>query len=446
MGSLLEGLFAGRAGVQSHGAALSIISDNIANSNTTGFKSSRADFVDVLAGNLGGQNGANITGTGSYVHASTTIFKQGSVEKTGRDLDAAIDGNGFFILKDEFGATYFSRAGNFKIGPDGYVRNQTDLYVQGFSMTGAGGIGPLSINTVSSYTLPTTKATISGNLNASAPATGDPFTYHTWTDLNANTSLATFVDVYDSLGAVHTITIMFFKQQNTSGDVTWVTNAYIDGSDMRTGTTDLNGNVATVGQPFLITTNVTLPFSSTGFSLPDGLTFNSNGQRDPLIFPDMVANMDWSNGASISSVEINYDPMTQYSNPSHINSIVQDGFRSGTVESLSIGEDGTLIALLNNGQKIGIGKIALAVFANLEGLQRVGDSRFVQTFESGQAVIGTPNSGKFGRLISQSLELSTTDLSDEFVKLIIIQRGFQGCTRIIGKMDELLGGIIAMVN
>ena len=446
MASILEGLFAGRAGVQSHGVALSIISDNVANANTTGFKSSRADFVDVLAGNIGGQNSSNITGSGSFVTASTTIFTQGSIEKTGRDLDVAIDGDGFFILKNEFGAVYYSRAGNFKIGPDGFVRNQTDLLVQGFSMTGAGGLGPLSINTVSSYTSPTTRATISGNLNASAHATGDPFSYTSWADLNTNASLNTFVDVYDSLGAVHTVNIMFFRQQNASGDITWVANAYIDGSEIRSTAVDLNGNPAVTGQPFLVATNVTLPWDPVNFTMPQGLSFNSNGQRDPITFPDLTTNMDWANGASSSNVQINFDPMTQFSSPSYINSIVQDGFRSGTVDSLSIGEDGTLIALLNNGQKVGIGKIALAVFSNIEGLDRVGDSRFVQTFESGQAVVGTPNTGKFGRLIAQSLELSTTDLSNEFVKLIIIQRGFQGCTRIIGKMDELLANIIQMVN
>ncbi|MDR2337411.1 MAG: flagellar hook-basal body complex protein [Deltaproteobacteria bacterium] len=446
MANLLEGLFAGRAGVQSHGAALSIISDNIANTNTTGYKASRADFIDILAGNIGGQNGSNIAGTGSYVPSSTTIYKQGTQEKTGRELDAAIDGNGFFILKDENGVTYYSRAGNLSIGNDGYVRSQTGLYVQGYAMNGAGGIGPLSINTVSSYSSPTSKVTISGNLSAGQLATKDmsdptALSYTTWEDLTNNASLSTFVDVYDSLGAVHTLTILFFKQEDSSGNISWISNAYIDGSEIKG---------KTAGTPVLMGSNYDNP-----------LTFDENGARpasNPPSDDDLVVNMsnpdskisasklEWANGATNSEVKMCFEPMTQYDNASYINSITQNGFRSGNVESISIAEDGTLVALLNNGQKVGIGTIALAVFANQEGLVRAGDSRFVETYESGQAVIGVPGTGKYGRLVSQCLELSTTDLADEFVKLIVIQRGFQGCSRIIGKMDELLGEIIGMVN
>ncbi len=454
MANLLEGLYAGRAGVQSHGAALSIISDNIANSNTTGYKASRADFIDILAGNIGAQNGANISGSGSYVSSATTIYRQGTQERTGRELDCAIDGNGFFILKDENGVTYYSRAGNLSIGNDGYVRNQTGLYVQGYAMNGAGGIGPLSINTVSSYSSPTTKVTVSGNLSASAVATGNmnpsnpPLAYSTWDDLTGNASLSTFVDVYDSLGAVHTVTILFYKQDDGAGNISWTANGYIDGSEVAGGT---------AGNPVLLGSNVYGYDPATGApSTKTTLEFDAYGKRvSTAEFTDLTINMtangpsgllSWANGAVSSEVGIKFDPMTQYDNASYINSIIQNGFRSGNVESVSIETDGSLVALLNNGQKITIGTIALAVFANQEGLVRAGNTCLVETFESGQAVVGEPGTGKFGSLVSQCLELSTTDMADEFVKLIVIQRGFQGCSRIIGKMDDLLNEIISMVR
>jgi flagellar hook protein FlgE len=250
---------------------------------------------------------------------------------------------------------------------------------------------------------------------------------------------------------VHTLTILFFKQEDSSGNISWISNAYIDGSEIKGGK---------AGEPILMGSNYSNP-----------LTFNENGARPSSNLPsdqDLIVNMStpgviasswgthnfdtipsslaWANGATNSEVKMRFEPMTQYDNASYINSITQNGFRSGNVESISIAEDGTLVALLNNGQKVGIGTIALAVFSNQEGLVRAGDSRFVETFESGQAVIGVPGTGKYGRLVSQCLELSTTDLADEFVKLIVIQRGFQGCSRIIGKMDELLGEIIGMVS
>ena len=140
MPSIIDGLFAGRSGIQSHGTGISVLADNISNSNTTGFKQSRADFADLVAGNLSGGSSV-VAGSGSAVTAVTPILTQGTFEFTGRGLDVAIDGNGYFTVADAAtGQKFYTRAGNFKIDTNGNVLDQNGYQVQGFPSTGAGGL------------------------------------------------------------------------------------------------------------------------------------------------------------------------------------------------------------------------------------------------------------------------------------------------------------------
>ena len=424
MPSIIDGLFAARSGIQSHGTAISVLADNIANQNTTGFKASRADFSDLLAGTLGGSSTVQL-GSGSTISGVTPILSQGTFEFTGRGLDMGIDGNGFFAVEDNAsGQRYYTRAGNMKIDTDGYLLDQNGYRVMGYSANGAGGLGNLNVNERTQETVSTQEASISGNLNAAAevfdPTATVPTTGDTWQEFSEGAQFSTFVDVYDSLGASHTVTIFFF---HTAAAHDWVAKAVVDAGELTGAGLPAAGNPVELG---LV-----------------NLDFDNTGARDPLpTGPDVTIAPAWSNGAAASSIKLSLHPFTQFSSNSTISSISQDGTGSGSVVGFTVQEDGTLFAQLDNGQTASIGKIALATFANAEGLRRVGNSLFAETANSGEPVIGTPNTGTFGALTAGALELSTADIAADFIKLISLQRGFQGSSRIITNINDLLKEIV----
>lgn len=418
MPGLVDGLFAGRAGIQSHGIAISVLADNISNSNTVGFKAGRAEFTDLLAGNISGGGGGLQIGSGSNIAAVTQVFNQGSFEFTGRSLDAAIDGNGFFILQDNSGQRLYSRAGNFKVDSDGNILNQNGLSVLGFPRNGAGGLEALNVNDISQASVATQNITISGNLDAGAPApTAPPAAPGDFQDLADVANFSTFVQVFDSLGGSHNATVYFFHTAEAPS--TWTAQVYVDGGDVAGGT---------AGVPSLLGETTTLEFNASG-QVAAGNTFTLNATN-------------WANGGTTDAIDFSLNPITQFASNSTITSITQDGSGSGNVVSFNIEQDGTLFALLDNGQTTTIGTIALATFANQEGLRRQGDSLYAESNDSGEPVIGTPNTGRFGALAPEALELSTSDLASDFIKLISYQRGFQGSSRVITAIDDLYNELI----
>lgn len=425
MPSITEGLFAGRAGIQSHGAAISVLADNVANSNTVGFKSSRAEFVDLLAGTISGGGGGTTVGSGSEVRKVTQIFQQGTFEFTGRGLDLGIDGDGFFIVENVAGTRLYTRAGNLSIDSNGSLRDQSGNTVLGFPSSGTGALQELNVNTISTQSQPTTEVTLAGNLDASQNGgTGiDEVTLPvTFAKLGGAAEFSTFVDVFDSLGESHTVTLYFFGNADDTAN-TYDVAAYVDGSEINGGT---------AGTPVQLGATVEVDFGSDGTQAT---------AADDII---AAVGVDWANEATDSDINFNLSPFTQFSTPSSISSITQDGSGTGSVTSFNVEEDGTLFALLDNGNTASVGKIALATFANPEGLSRTGDSLFIESSESGEPVVGTPAAGRFGALEAGALELSTSDIAADFIKLISLQRGFQSSSRIITNIDDLLNEIISL--
>ncbi len=420
MPSIIDGLFSARAGIASHGTAIATLSDNISNANTTGFKASRADFADLLAGNLSGASGASV-GSGSQVISTTQILNQGTLEFTGRGLDIAIDGNGFFMVQDVGGSgqTYYSRAGNMKIDPAGNLLNQNGFQLLGFPTGGAGGLEPLNVNERSSNSIQTNAVTIGGNLSADAPFTaGIPAAGSTFNAYNTASQFSTFVDVFDSLGGQHTVTNYFYHTTPNN----WTVVAVVDGAD--TGV-------------------LPVPTSELGRV---NLVFGADGLRTTVPVPpasDIPATPAWANGSSTTSpLDFTYDPFTQFSSPSAVTSITQDGTGGGAVIGFTVESNGNLFAQLDNGQTATIGTLALASFSNNEGLRRIGGSLYAESTDSGEPVVGRPNTGTLGALEAGALELSTADTAGDFIKLISLQRGFQGSARIITSINDLLNEII----
>jgi flagellar hook protein FlgE len=444
MPSIINGLFSGRSGLSSHGSAIAVVGDNISNASTIGFKTSRAEFSDLLAG---GQTAGKVIGSGSQLAAVSTLMDQGTLEFTGRPLDLAVDGNGFFVLAD--GAQrFYSRAGNFKVDSAGYVVNQDSLTVLGFPNGGSGALEPLNINSISQNSVATSSLSVSANLNASGtpttalaaiPAALDagqnPLAAGnvaaaaiTYKNLSDAAEFSTVVNVFDSLGAAHTITFFFFNQ----GGNTYNVRGYVNSEDVDTAGT-------ATGFPRLIE-------NAAGSTGNIQLTFGGDGSRTgaPASGIDLTAVVPWQNGANSSTIDISFDPITQYSAPSNVLSITQDGQGVGSVTSVSIQENGDIFAILDNGQSSVIGTVGLVNFSSPEGLVRIGDNLLQKSPDSGEPIIGTPGAGKMGKIQAGSIELSTVDIANEFVKLITLQRGFQANSRIITTINQLLNDIIQL--
>ena len=431
MAGLVNGLFSGRSGISSHGIAIAVVGDNISNSNTTGYKASRAEFEDIIAG---GQTAGKVVGSGSQVSGVTSVFEQGTMEVTGRDLDLAIDGNGFFIVENG-DQRYYTRAGNFKLDGEGYLVDQSGNRVQGFPVGGTGALEDLNVTSITQQNVATEHISITGNLDArdvaipggaaSIPATAETGGTASYADLTQAAAFQTVVDVFDALGASHTVTAYFFKTQDgtSTQDSEYTVKLYVDANEVEGTGAD--------GKPYCVGTTT--------------MTFDGNGTRTNAPVPpnsDISSTVQWSKGSGATTIEYSFSSFTMYSTNAGITSITGDGNGVGAITSLSIDKAGQIFALLDNGQSSVIGTIGLANFANQEGLERVGTNYLQESLESGAPIIGQSGSGTLGSIESGSLELSTVDIASEFVKLITLQRGFQANSRIITTINQLLNEII----
>jgi flagellar hook protein FlgE len=425
--SIVNGLFAGRSGIASHGAAIAVVGDNISNASTIGYKASRAEFEDLIAGEGGG---GKTVGSGSSLAAVTTIFGQGTFEFTGRPLDLGIAGNGFFVVA-QGEQRFYTRAGNFKVDSSGYVVNQNGLEVLGFPANASGALERLNVNTIEQSSVATTDLSMVGNVSAGAtvisaagiPATtGSPPTT-SFADINARAAHSQAIDVFDSLGKGHTLTAFFFKTGATAPQYTVKMYARNEEVDATPGT--FSGYPREVG-------------SCT-------LSFGGDGQRTGTIpATDITASIAWNNGSNASSIDVSFSSFTQYSGQSNIQVISQDGKGIGAVTDISIDDSGLITAKLSNGQSANIGTIGLAAFSSPEGLTRNGFSLLSKSLSSGEPIVGRPGSGTLGKVKAGSLELSTTDTAAEFVRMITLQRGFQASARIITTVNQLLNEIIQL--
>lgn len=426
--SITSTMFTGASGLRSHSDAMSVVSDNIANVNTIGYKRGRANFADVMGGQLAGTP----TGAGSTIGGVQMSFTQGSLLGTGNTTDLAIRGEGFFVVNgviDGVNADYYSRDGSFQIDKDGFVVNGDNLRVQGYPTDGAGGLlnaaGDLQLDLNSIAPNPTAEVNIVANLNAEdAISTGTPFDI---TNPNTTSDFSTSMTVYDSLGKGHQLEIYFKK----SGDAppAW------------------DYHVATAGD------EVTPAAATALVELGNGsLTFNTDGSLDSYSLTQVTAN--WA-GADPATIDLNLgagtagggtgvDGITQYALPSATTFLSQDGFGSGDLAGLNIDETGTMLGLFSNGQQRVLGQVALARFSNNDGLERRGNGLYASTRESGSAVVGQGSSGGRGSIISGSLESSNVDLAQQFVEMIQLQRGFQSNSRSITTADEMLNEVLSI--
>jgi len=407
----LTALFTGASGLQANSAALDVIGNNLANLNTTGYKTQRTLFKDLVYQTMnpgsaptatsGGTNPAQ-NGFGVAVGTVDSLFSQGSVNPTGRSLDAAIQGSGFFVVSNGQ-STAYSRAGSFGVDAAGFlVDPNTGFRVQRTGTVGQGsattpGFQVPGINDIrvpfgaGAQGTPTSSVTLQGNISSG---------------LSIGQTASTAIQVFDSQSSPQALSLTFTKTGVNTYDV---------------ATSVSNGTA-------------TLP--------PTSVTFDTSGL---LVSPATVTvNVAGINGAAAQTVTVNLGTagqatgLTQFGGASTAAAVTQDGSGSGTLASVSFDGNGQLIGQFSNGRTIPLAQLAIAGFNNEGGLLRTGQNYFSTGPASGEAIIGVAREGGRGGIQGASLEGSNVDVAIEFSRLIIAQRGFQVNARTVTAANETL--------
>jgi len=447
-------MFSSVSGLKAHQTKMDVIGNNIANVNTIGFKSSRVTFKEVFSQTLqsasapdqttgrGGINPMQV-GLGIGLSAIDTITTQGSVQRTDNVTDLSINGEGFFVVKNGNSGTYaFTRAGDFIIDKLGNLTTSSGMNVYGWMDYGgkadANGnyifdtdkeIEPINLYT-DDYNKnkriiaakKTSQVAFAGNLDASNNAIG--------TDAVTNglpePQFISTVIVYDSLGNDYEININFWKLEadgatadGETGTTTWYWTATVDGS----GTTSAaNGYLKFDGKGEIITNDSTA-----------------------TVTPKIRLVPDESVGTEPVDIDLDFSKLTMYAADSSVKDTYVDGYPTGTLVSFNIGSDGVITGVYSNGQQQPLGMLALAMFDNPAGLERIGNNLYVETTNSGNFRRGIKAGADGSGTISPgTLEMSNVDLSKEFTEMIITQRGFQANSRIITVSDEMLQELVNM--
>ena len=542
---MLTSLFTGISGLKANMSAMSVIGDNLANMNTIGYKGSRVSFADLLAQNIGGSYGTNQVGLGVMLSDVSPLFNQGSLESTGSGTDLAIEGNGFFVLRDLSGTSYYTRAGQFNFNKDGSMVNPEGLFVRGYMADAVGNLGNTVEDVQLSFAPVPPRATgamdLVANLDSDADVKGFVFSAGTndvinftanagavsaslindgglidaqaytgaqtavaiktameiaspgdnfaveyqelsgtfkitndignagalslsWTTSNAAASLgftldsgaiaqgaldssdvtagafdildpvntsnfSTAMTVFDSLGNSHQVAIYFRKDVVAAAGNTWEWFAVVNGADSQSGNTEIQAQ-GTVDFTNSGALNSESPISYTagGFNFAGG---PAQAQQIAIDYGDSIG--EGSDGLS---------GLTQYAQASSVFSQYQDGYSVGNLQSVFVESDGTLVGVFSNGITRTMAQLVMGSFASPENLKKDGGNRFLETLSSGQALISSPGTSGLGSIHANALELSTVDISEEFVRMITAQRGFQANSRIITTTDDMLAELV----
>lgn len=403
------------SGLQAAQTDLSVISHNLANVSTNGFKKSRSEFADVIASSVS-QNPTSQIGSGVVVKANRQEFSQGNLVQSSSSLDLAISGDGFFAIKpslDDVGVNY-TRNGAFLVDPNHYVVDGQGGHVLVYPVDGSGNVVSTDLNSAVALRLPETSGTpvatqnvgLSANLpsTATVPATGtfnrfDPSSYNA----------ATSTTVYDSDGNAQTLT-NYFVRTGTGTPSTWSVYSYVGDQQLTVG-----GSAAPVTLTFDASGAITSPTSATSF---DAFTPAS--------------------GATPQTLSLDFGTATKQAAGSfEVTNKSQDGVAVGQLQGVSVDESGLVKASFSNGDTQVLGKVVLVNFANPAGLRQLGNSNWASTGLSGEAVLGQANSNGLGSLLSGTIERSNVDITEELVGLIAAQRSFQANAKALDTASQI---------
>ena len=405
---MLRSMFSAISGLRAHQTKMDVAGNNIANVNTVGFKGSQTVFQDTLsqvirsggapAQDRGGSNPAQV-GLGVKVAAITTNWTQGATQSTGRSTDFMIEGDGFFVTRSGT-EQLFTRAGSFEFDGTGKLVTPDGSVLRGWMADADGAVnsnGPIEDLSVPYGQIvspvATTTSGLGGNLGAASPV---------------GEALQTAVRMYDAQGKAHDVAYTFTK--DAADD--WTLSVTVDGA----------------------------PVALDAAGMED-ITFNADGTLATPAAPSVVSFSPGLPGWA-GPVDIDLSAISQYGGSSTVEVTGQDGFALGSLQSFTLGNDGTITGVYSNGMRQPLGRLALASFNNPGGLEKAGNSSFRVGDNSGAAMIGLAGVAGRGVLNSGALEMSNVDLAEEFTGLIVAQRGFQANSRVITASDEILQDLV----
>lgn len=422
--SILRAMYSGTSGLSAEGEALGIVGDNVANSNTIGFKESRAIFEDVLGGAIGRTN----EGGGVHMARAQQIFAQGSLLNTGQPTDLALSGDGFFVVHgvvDGITGDFYTRAGQMTLRQDGVLVNADGMAAQGYAAMQNGqfsaALSSIQLPTGQIQPKPSANLTVAANLDATSVAP-----QQAWNAQNpaATSNFSTSMQVYDSLGNPHSVSVYFRK----TGANSWDYHVLGAGGEIQGGVQGQNYEFGSGSLTFTNTgalqqqTNVGGTVSFVGAAPNQAFTFNF--------------------GTPTSSGGTGLDGITQFGSPSNVSAQKQDGYASGALAGVKVEADGTVRGLYTNGEQIAVAKLAVAKFRSNDGLARAGHNLWMQSRESGEPAVGAAGSGGRASVVSGALEQSNVDVATQFVDLISHQRAFQANSKTITTADEMLQEVV----
>lgn len=391
----------GLSGLRAVSEELNVISHNIANVNTAGFKAGRAEFAALYSGGQAGGVEMN--------NVSQNFDRNGDVVTSGRALDLAISGSGFFVLSDSKGQVAYSRAGMFQKDADNRIVASNGMALQGYGVNADGQlvpgvIGDLKVTAANVPAKASTKVDFVANLKADASKVDTTAAGYTFDPNDASSyNFSQSGKLFDSLGVEHTLTHYFVK----TGDNTWRTHYYVDGKPVQSG----------------------------GADQVQDLVFKADGSlQSPT--GNVTLNLSPA-GANPMAVELNVSGLSQYASDFNVSRNQSDGYTAGDMTGVRIEQDGSLMAVFSNGQSLLQGQIVMANFANASGLQQGDNTTWTQTFSSGQPTQGVPGTGTLGSLTSGSYEGSNVDLTGELVNLMTAQRNYQANAKSISAADKM---------
>lgn len=439
----------GLSGLNTSSKNLDVIGNNIANSGTYGSKVSRAEFGDIYAASLNGA-GQNQTGIGSQLQTVAQQFTQGNITTTENPMDLAINGNGFFWLKDSASGgqqDYFSRNGQFKVDDEGYIVNNDGLRLQGFPIDAAGGAsgtsGDLQLKSGQVPAQMTSKASLEFNLDSRAKFTAEEGVQGM--DLNDSSTYnnTTSMTVYDAKGQQIAVTF-YFQRAKTSE---------VDPNDPNGQLQDIWNVYATAnGQPI-----------NADGSVPDGgnptepitqMVFGADGKiQSPtaplgLIIPAGTSSLGYPTqqigtvGDPTTGIQLDLTKVTESGSTFAVSAQSQDGYAPGSLTGIQVDKSGQILARYSNGQSKVTAQLRMATFGNVQGLQSLGGNVWASTSTSGAPVEGKAGNGQVGPIQAGALEESNVDITAELVAMVTAQRAYQANAQTIKTQDQVLQTIV----
>lgn len=461
---MMRSLYSGVSGLQNHQTRMDVIGNNISNVNTTGFKRGRVNFQDMISQQVGGAakpteelGGVNPkdVGLGMTIATIEQVFSQGNLQTTGVSTDVAIQGNGFFILKDG-DESFYTRNGQFGLDSNGTLVNPANgQRVQGWMARDLNGEQIVqTAATPTDLVVPVgskdpAKATenvlFACNLNKNTPeilegASESDIAKGTW---------GTEQKIYDSFGNEHLLSVSFTKVPGVANSWQATVNVDADNADFTQTRVGL-GTTDGVQNTFIVN------FDNYGqlASVEDSSGNISNQEGEIVLqtsFTVPEANADENGNPYRQTFNINLgtigsmkNTITQSASKSTTKAYSQDGYTLGYLDNFKIDSSGTITGVYSNGTNRVIGQLALATFANDRGLEKAGNNTYVETNNSGQANIGESGIAGKGSLLAGALEMSNVDLSEQMTDMIVTQRGFQSNAKTIQTADTLLETVLSL--